>query len=138
MKSECDMDKQDKVERGLYVFGQPVPFKDAFPMLSDLRAHVQIRTGGPLDERPQERHFSLEYPPGEYVRCPKPGCTDGGWCIADVIREMVAKKETQRKSGGICTGRQRMGRSNFRECLTHFMADITIRYKETSVEPSKG
>ncbi|HEY5297840.1 MAG TPA: hypothetical protein VIK59_07930 [Verrucomicrobiae bacterium] len=123
------MDKQDSVERGSSLFGQSMPFIQAFPMLASLKATVWIRTGGGMDENPQERHFALGNPPGEYIRCPKIGCTNGGWCIADVLRDMIAKRETHRKQGGICSGRQRMNRSMFRECLTHFMAEIELSYK---------
>ena len=129
------MDKQDALEKGLYLFGQPTTFDKAFPTIANLKATVWIRQGGPMDESPQERHFSIGNPPGEYIRCAKIGCTNGGWCIGDILRDMVAKKETHRKAGGICSGKQRMNRSMFRECLTHFMADIELSYKP---EPEKS
>ncbi len=123
------MDKQDSVERGLFLFGQPTTFDKAFPTIATLKATVWIRQGGGMDGNPQERHFATGNPPGEYIRCPKIGCTDGGWCIGDVLRDMVAKRETHRKAGGICSGKQRMNRSMFRECLTHFTSEIELTYK---------
>jgi hypothetical protein len=123
------MDKQDSVERGLSLFGQPTSFGQAFPTVASLIVTVWIRQGGTLDDAPHEHHFSIGNPPGEYIRCSKTGCTNGGWCIGDVLREMVSKRETHRKAGGICSGRQRMNRSMFRECLTHFQANIELTYK---------
>ena len=123
------MDKQDAVDRGLSLFGQPTTFRQAFPAVATLKATVWIRQGGPMDGAAQERHFTIGNPPGEYIHCPKIGCTNGGWCIGDVLREMVSKQETQRRAGGICSGRQRMNRSMFRECLTHFTSEIELTYK---------
>lgn len=122
------MDKQDGIESGAYVFAQPTTFSDAYPSIKVLSIKVEIRKGGPMDGAPRVLHFSVQNPPGEYVWCTNPRCTDGGWCIGDVLREMVAKKETNKTSGGTCTGRERMNRSSFRECLTHFMAEITVSY----------
>lgn len=122
------MDRQDQVESGAYVFGQPTPFGKAFPSIKDLQIKVEIRKGGPMDSHPDVRYYSIQYPPGEYVRCNRSSCTDGGWSIGDVLREMVAKGETHRKAGGICTGQERMNRSSFRKCLTQFTADITLTY----------
>lgn len=125
------MDNQDQVDKGMFVFGQPVPFKQAFPTLADMKATVRIRVGGGMDGNPQTRHFSLDNPPGEYVRCPRAGCTNGGWNIADAIREMVQKGETHRETGGICLGQERMNRRDFRKCLTHFEADIDLTFKDS-------
>lgn len=123
------LDKQDKVERGLYVFGQPIPFKQAFPTITDLYVTVEIRVGGQLDGNPEEMSYTLANPPGEYIRCPRHDCTDGGWCIGDRLREMVAKGETEKDVGGICTGQERMNRRDFRKCLTLFNAKIKLTYK---------
>lgn len=122
------MDRQDKVESGAYVFAQPIPFTKAFPTIKDLTIKVEIRKDGPMDGRPQTRIFSFQNPPGEYVRCSNSNCTDGGWCIGDILRDMVAKGELSRRTGGICSGQERMSRSTFRKCLTHFAAEITISY----------
>jgi hypothetical protein len=123
------VDRQDKVERGLYIFGQPVPFSEAYPQIAGLKVTVEIRKDGPMG-RTDTRYFGSEHPPGEYVRCPRSSCVDGGWCIGDTLREMVEKREAKRQTGGICLGRERMNRSNFRKCLTHFSADIEITYKD--------
>jgi hypothetical protein len=129
------MDRQDSVESGAYIFGQPVPPQQAFPTIASLKAKVLIRSGGPMDENPRERYLSLESA-SEYVRCPRSSCVDGGWCIADAIRDMVAKNDTHRETGGICSGKERMNRSMFRKCLTHFHAEIDITYKPA--EPAKS
>ncbi len=129
MSHRVRMDKQDRVERGLGIFERPVPFAQAFPAVAEMRITVAIRLGGPLDQKPQKRHFSVQNPPGEYVRCPRASCTDGGWCIGDVLREMVSKRETLHKTGGVCSGRQRMNRKEFRDCLADFEVEIHVTYK---------
>jgi len=122
------MDRQDKVESGAFVFAQPTTFTKAFPTIKDLAVRVAIRKDGPMDGDPQTRFLTIQNPPGEYIRCSNSRCTDGGWCIGDVLRDMIAKGETSRKAGGICAGQERMNRSSFRKCLTHFSAEITISY----------
>ena len=125
------MDRQDKVERGLNALGKPIAFSEAFPTIGALRIEVEIRKDGPMGPA-DTRYFGIDRPPGEYVRCPRSSCVDGGWCIADFLRDMVAKGETTRQTGGICSGQERMNRSNFRKCLTHYSADIEIGYKNIS------
>lgn len=122
------MDRQDQVESGAHLFGQPTPFAKAFPTIKNLQIKVEIRTGGPMDSRPDIRYYTIQNPPGEYIRCPRARCTDGGWSIGDILREMVVKGETNRKAGGICAGQERMNRSSFRKCLTLFSAEISVEY----------
>ena len=122
------MDKQDKVENGSYLFSQPTTFDKAFPSIKTLQIKVMIRKGGPMDGAPQTQYFSIQNPPGEYIRCVNSGCTDGGWRIGNVLRDMVEKKETSKTVTGICSGRERMNRSSFRKCLTQFSAEIKLSY----------
>jgi hypothetical protein len=104
-------------------------FGEAFPAVVTVSIEVRIKKGGPMDGHPTVVHFSNASPPGEYVECVKHGCVGGGWCIGDVLRDMVSKGETHRTTGGICKGRERMSRSNFRACLADFEAEIDLAYK---------
>ena len=85
-----------------------------------------------MDGHPVIHHFSTAHPPAEFIACGRSGCTGRGWRIADVLREMVAARESHREAGGICDGRERMSRSNYRSCLTHFEADIALTFKPES------
>jgi hypothetical protein len=111
------------------LLSSPQTFGEAFPIIATLRATVRIKKGGQLDGHPSVQVFSLANPPGEFIACSKPGCTGRGWRIADALREMVAKHQTTLETGGICDGKERMSRSNYRSCLTHFEADIEVSYK---------
>jgi hypothetical protein len=126
------MDKQDSVQKGLYLFGQPTTFSKAFPTVADFKITVWIRKGGREDGRPLRQPFTIDNPPGEFIRCPKSDCVNGGWCIGDILREMVSKNETYRKTGGTCTGKQRMNRSATRDCLTDFEADIELVFNSNT------
>lgn len=101
-----------------------------YAAVSDMQIEIRIKRGGSLDENPLIRHHTLANPPGEIIRCPKAGCVDGGWYIVDILRDMIARKETDRKTGGICKGKQRMGRAGYRDCLTDFEANIHLKYKD--------
>jgi hypothetical protein len=121
--------KRVAVERKMSLFGQSLPFAQAFPMVAGLEATVWIRPFGSTEQNPQERHFGLRNPPGEHVLCPKKGCTNGGWCLGDVMRDMIAKRETHRQVEGKCNGKQFVVGPKYRDCGTHFTAEIDLAYK---------
>jgi hypothetical protein len=123
------MNKGVTIERGLSLFGQTIPFTQAFPMVANLKTTVWIRPHGRLEENPQQRDFGLRSPPGEHIRCPNTECTNGGWCIGDILRDMIAKRETHRTAEGSCNGMWRTNGSKYRKCLTHFTAEIELGYK---------
>jgi hypothetical protein len=121
--------KKFGVGRKMSSFGQSIPFAQAFPMLAALKTTVWIRPHGGTEENPQEQHFKFRKPPGEYIRCPKKGCTNGGWCIGDIVRDMIARRETHQKIEGKCNGLQLVIGPKFRKCGTHFTAEIELGYK---------
>jgi len=120
--------KKVAVERRMSLFGQSIPFAQAFPMLAGLETTVWIRPFGRTEENSQERHFKLRNPPGEHIHCPKKGCTNGGWRIGDVLRDMIAKRETHRDVEGTCNGKQWVVGPKYRDCVTHFTAKIDLAY----------
>jgi len=111
------------------LFGQSIPFNQAFPMLADLKATVWVRPYGKMEENPPERYFRLGNPPREHIHCPKSGCTNGGWPIGDIIRDMIAKREMHRHAEGKCNGMQWVVGPKYRDCVTHFTAEIELAYK---------
>jgi hypothetical protein len=126
--------KQVAVERKMSLFGQSIPFAQAFPMLAGLETTVWIRPHGRTEENPQEQHFGLRNPPGEHIHCPKKGCTNGGWRIGDVMRDMIARRETHQIVEGKCNGRQWVVGPKYRDCATHFTAEIVLAYKPEAVK----
>ncbi len=104
-------------------------------MLADLKTTIWTRPFGPLEQNPQERHFKLRNPPGEHIQCPKKGCTNGGWALGKVVRDMIAGRETHQKVEARCNGRQWVVGPKFRDCVTHFTAEIHLVYKP---EPEKA
>jgi len=127
-------DKKFMAERKMSLFGQSIPFAKAFPMLEDLKTTVWIRPFGISEQNPQERHFGLRNPPGEHIHCPKKGCTNGGWRIGDVMRGMIAKREVHQIVEGKCNGKQWVVGPKYRDCTTHFTAEIELTYKLEAVK----
>lgn len=123
------MNRRATIERRLSLLGQTLPFAKAFPMVAILKTMVLVRPFGILEENPQQRHFGLRSPPGEHIRCPNPECVNGGWCIGDIVREMIARRETHRTAEGSCNGWRRTHDSKYRKCQTHFTAEIELGYK---------
>ena len=126
--------KNVSVEKRMSLFGQAVPFNQAFPMLADLKVKVWVRPYGSTEENPQERSFRLGNPPREHINCPKSGCTNGGWRIGDVMRDMIARRETHQKVEGKCQGKQWVVGPKYRDCVTHFSAEIELAYKLETVK----
>jgi hypothetical protein len=126
--------KKVSVEKKMSLFGQSIPFTQAFPMVKSLTIKVQICPHGSTEENPQERHFKLSNPPPERLHCPKSGCTNGGWCLGDIMRDVIARRETHRKVEGKCSGRQWVVGPKYRECVTHFRAEIELAYKPEAPE----
>jgi len=117
------------VEKKMSLFGQSIAFAQAFPMLADLKAKVWVRVHGITEKNPPERNFSFDNPPAEHIHCPRTGCMNGGWPIGNIVREMIAKRETHRKVEGKCNGRQWVLGPKYRECATHFSAEIDLAYE---------
>jgi hypothetical protein len=121
--------KKFTAERKMSLYGQSIPFAQAFPMLASMKTTIWTRPFGSLELNPQERHFALRNPPGEHIQCPKKGCTNGGWALGAVMRDMIAKRETHRKVEGKCNGRQWVVGPKYRDCVTHFTAEIDLVFK---------
>ncbi|HTB83193.1 MAG TPA: hypothetical protein VK742_06025 [Candidatus Sulfotelmatobacter sp.] len=117
------------VEKKMSLFGQSIAFAQAFPMLADLKATIWVRVHGSTEKNPPERHFSLGDPPAELIHCPRTGCMNGGWPLGNIVRDMIAKRETHRKVEGKCTGRQWVTGPAYRDCATHFSAEIELTYE---------
>jgi hypothetical protein len=126
--------KKSAPGRKMSLFGQSIPFVQAFPVLASMKTTIWTRPFGSLEQNPQERHYALRNPPGEHVQCPKKGCTNGGWAIGHIMREMIAKRETYRKIEGKCNGRQWVVGPKYRDCVTHFTAEIELAYKPAAAK----
>jgi hypothetical protein len=126
--------KKVPIEKKMSLFGQSIAFAQAFPMLADLKATIWTRVYGRTEQNPPERHFRLGNPPVEHIHCPKTGCTNGGWPIGNVVRDMIAKRETHRNVEAKCNGKQWVVGPKYRECVTHFTAEIDLAYKPETVK----
>ena len=126
------MDKQEAMDRGLHPFvGPPTTFAAAFPTIATLVITLEIREQGSTQPDPSTGFYSLDNPPGEFIRCPRgSSCRNGGWHVADIIRDMVSKRESSRQARGTCEGQEPMGRGSFRRCKSYFTADIRLTFHE--------
>ena len=110
------------------MFGQKVPFSQAFPEIADIRIEVEIGTapsGNP------KRFYSGHHLPGEYVDCDNSLCYNGGFSIGEVLRDMVRKREADREGRAICAGYEGSpkGRRKYRDCLNFFRYKVHVDYR---------
>lgn len=68
---------------------------------------------------------------GEYISCCTNSlCEDGGIRIGDVIQNMISKKETHFEGKKMCSGKERIYKNKFRNCLRFYNFVIDIDYHE--------
>lgn len=126
---------QDVFNESNPIFAKKVGFDEAFPQIKDLTIEVSEGSLGRGRSRAMVYHKDI----GEYINCSNPMCYNGGFSIGKVLRNMVAKKETEFSDTEICKGYEGSpkGRKRYRTCVTMFDYKVTIEYDDT-FEDSTG
>ena len=108
------------------VFGELVPFREAFPEIEIASFRYTEWPAEGSDER-----FSSN--PGEFIRCGNPLCRNewgSGLPAGEILREMVKSRLEEFETSKTCRGVEK-GRSP-RHCLRDFRdIRVTIRYRES-------
>lgn len=122
----------DVFRESKYLFVKKVPFKEAFPEITDLE--IRCKETGNLRysfENERQHYYSIENEPGEYIDCSNPFCYNGGFSIGRIIRGMVRNRETKQEGSEICQGYEGSpkGRRKYRDCLNFFQYTVIIKYK---------
>ena len=121
---------QDSVNEGHFLFVQQTSFEKAFPMIEDISVKTAERGYGIYAE---PRRYTLgKNGLGEYINCSNPSCKRGGFEISHEIRDMISKKDTERKTMIVCIGDEGSpkGRKIGRSCINRIETEIKIKYKE--------
>lgn len=120
---------QDRLSEGQTIFGPPqvTSFETAFPQIATLKI---VATESGHEVRYGDNTHTYTGSIGEYINCSNAFC-DGGYHIAQLIREMVAKKETHRESTLLCKGNETSpkGHRIYKKCMNGLSVDIEITYK---------
>ncbi len=127
--------KQDQVNEGGFLFGEPTTFEKAFPEIKNISIEFNQRGYGVYNEE-SKRRITDSRDIGEYLNCNNSSCQRGGFAIGQEIREMVRSKETEREKLLICEGDEGSpkGRKIGRRCINHINVKIKIKYKKPQNE----
>lgn len=114
-----------------FVFGKKASFDEAFPEIEDLTVEVE-EFGEGTTKWNRERVYRKQRFPGEYIDCHNPLCYNGGFSIGEILREMVANRQTELYTSKLCQGNEGSpkGRRIHKKCMNGFHVKVSIKYKE--------
>ena len=128
MNIEPRKQAQDRLTEGQTIFGPPqvTSFEKAFPQIATLKI-VATESG---HEVRYDDNTSTYDRIGEYINCSNAFC-NGGFHIAPLVREMVAKMETHKEGYILCKGNETSpkGRRIYKKCMNGLSVVIDITYK---------
>ena len=110
------------------VFGQKVPFEEAFPEIDDVRVEV-AESGHGMRGKNKDVHIKGHL--GEYIDCSNPLCYRGGFSIGAILRDMVKDRKEQFETTKGCQGYEGSpkGRRKYGSCPHLFRVLVTVKYK---------
>lgn len=116
-------------EDNLVFRGKKVPFAEAFPNIVDFQIEVKRPREGTRGKI-ETLTYNPRNPPGEYVDCTNEICYGGGFSLGKILREMVERRETERKTSEICKGNKASpkGHRKYGVCTTLFEVQISLEY----------
>ena len=125
---------QDRLGLGQTVFGPPqlTSFGEAFPQIQTIQV-VATESGQDVNWDRNTHTYSGTL--DEYIRCSNTLC-NGGFRIADLIRDMVTKHDTHRDDTLLCGGNETSpgGRRIYKPCSNSLQIAVDITYKEQMPE----
>ncbi len=103
------------------------PFEEAFPELKDVRVEaIQLgHSEGGCDGKP--RYYGKDA--RGYIDCHHPECYGGGVWFGKIVREMIAREETDRDEDRMCDGFEGTPKRPGRSCIHRFQLKIHLDYK---------
>ncbi len=111
---------------------EPVSFDECFPQIRDIDVEV-VESGLGVGDNSRVSRYSKE-DIEEHVACSSPLCHNGGFRLADIIRNMVRRGDREFQATRECQGKRGSprGRNKNRNCCGNsFRIKITIEYKQT-------
>lgn len=130
---ESRLKASDIFENTNHFIAKKGTFADAFPGIEELCVEVEIDEGFGGGKK---QIYSKQTLPGEHIDCIHPLCFNGGFSIGFILREMVRKRESDRKGSVICRGYEGSpkGRNKYRDCANMFRFSIHVDYKSSENE----
>ena len=108
-------------------------FREAFPEIVSMRLEVDLDLSGTNVDKWNAHHvYTLESPPPIALDCPNQLCTRGGLDIEQILRNIVAGRQTEFNCGEGCRGYEGSpkGRVKYRECDNYYRVKGSITYKD--------
>lgn len=127
----------DVFRESKHVFGDGVPFEEAFPEIKEAKV-VCVQKGDGVREASAERVYTSPRI-GEFVDCSNPACYNGGFSVGQILRDMVRKKQTHLEDGRKCQGYEgslKGRRKYYRPCFNHWDITVDVVYHEEETEES--
>lgn len=122
---------QDVFNETSFMFSKKGTFNEAFPEIKNISVDVSESGEGIRREFGESRHshYSINNL-GEYINCSNPDCYNGGFHVADTIRQMIYKNETDIEGTESCQGYEGSpnGRRKYGNCYNRFSYKIHIEY----------
>ena len=104
-------------------------FDQAFPQVATLSGTVE-EDGDGVSERLRVQHLGKDT--GEYFDCSNPLCYNGGFSLGDILRSMIASRDTHKEDTRFCQGYEGSpkGRRRYRDCMNSFRIKVDIEYRD--------
>ncbi len=102
-----------------------IPFSEAFPQIQEIDA--EISETGEGNEGLGVRRFN-RLSAREYVNCSNHRCGGKGFSFGDLLREMIAQRQIERKTDKPCLSNEDGGRP----CPNHFAIVVRLELKPLS------
>lgn len=136
MKDQPRRQAQDRLTEGQTIFGPPqvTTFDKAFPEIAELKI-VATESGHEVNHGPTTQTYTGAV--GEFIRCSNHFC-NGGFRIADVIREMRRHGETHKEATLLCGGNETSakGRRVYKKCMNSLQVVVDTKYRLPTTPPT--
>src|SRR4051812_34663164 len=83
-----------------FVFGQKVPFSEAFPEIETISVEIKESGTGVHDPSRVRVYNAI----GEHVNCSNPICYNGGFSIGEIVRQMTHNNQEFTETYELCQG----------------------------------
>jgi hypothetical protein len=128
MRDQLRKQAQDRLTEGQTIFGPPrvSSFSQVFPQIEGLKI-VATESGHEVNYGQNTQTYTGSV--GEYIRCSNHFC-NGGFKIAEVIRQMTKINEPHREDTLICGGSETSpkGRRVYKRCMNSLRVVVDIKY----------
>ena len=126
MSEEHRLKAQDVFENTKFFFGKQASFAETFPEIEQVIVEVVEFGKDTLSEASIYKKDTLR----EYINCSNRFCYNGGFNVANILRNMIKDKQTDCETKQFCQGYEGSpkGKKRYRSCLNSFKIKIHLDY----------